>query len=227
MFCRLAVFTLAIVISSPGGAFAFLAPDGDASSCFVRHHQQHKQIVLSSAADDNANISAKQDRRDFLVSTGLATLSLLFATPNPALAASSSTVDYKAVSQDIAGLVKANPDWGPTLVRLAWHSSGSYDKISKTGGSGYGTIRFKEELAHGGNAGLGETAVKWLEPVYKKYADQGLSYADLYTLAGGTLSLISFFCQRDSWIHCCDYYAVSPLSPQSLQLLWQLRQSRQ
>jgi cytochrome c peroxidase len=82
-------------------------------------------------------------------------------------------------------LIKKNPDWGPTLVRLAWHSSGTYDKMSKTGGSGGGTIRFKEELAHGGNAGLAATAVKWMEPLHEKYADAGLSYADLYTLAGG------------------------------------------
>jgi cytochrome c peroxidase len=68
------------------------------------------------------------------------------------------------------------------LVRLAWHSSGTYDKNTGTGGSGGGTIRFKEELAHGGNAGLGDTAVKWLEPIYAKY--DGLSYADLYTLSG-------------------------------------------
>ena len=77
------------------------------------------------------------------------------------------------------------PDWGPTLVRLAWHSSGTYDKIKKNGGSGGGTIRFKEELAHGGNAGLSDTAVKWLEPIHAKYEADGLSYADLYTLAGG------------------------------------------
>lgn len=56
--------------------------------------------------------------------------------------------------------------------------------MSKTGGSGLGTIRFKEELAHGGNAGLGETAVQWMEPIYAKYKDAGLSYADLYTLGG-------------------------------------------
>lgn len=65
---------------------------------------------------------------------------------------------------------------------MAWHSSGTYDKATGTGGSGAGTIRFKEELAHGGNAGLSETAVKWLEPIHAKY--DGLSYADLYTLAG-------------------------------------------
>ena len=56
--------------------------------------------------------------------------------------------------------------------------------MSKDGGSGGGTIRFKEELAHGGNAGLGDTAVVWMEDVKKKYGDS-LSYADLYTLGGG------------------------------------------
>lgn len=39
-------------------------------------------------------------------------------------------------------------------LRLAWHSSGTYDRISKTGGSQGGTMRFKEELADGANAGL-------------------------------------------------------------------------
>ena len=40
--------------------------------------------------------------------------------------------------------------------------------MSKSGGSGGGTIRFKEELAHGANAGL-DKAVAWLEPVHKKH----------------------------------------------------------
>lgn len=65
----------------------------------------------------------------------------------------------------------------------AWHSSGTYDKMSKDGGSGKGTIRFKEELAHGGNAGLQKTAVSWLEVVKRKYG-KSISYADLYTLGG-------------------------------------------
>lgn len=66
-------------------------------------------------------------------------------------------------------------------MRLAWHSSGTYDKMSKTGGSQQGTIRFKEELAHGGNAGL-DKAVAWMEPI--KQAVPEMSYADLYTLSG-------------------------------------------
>ena len=53
--------------------------------------------------------------------------------------------------------------------------------MSRTGGSGQGTIRFKEELAHGANAGL-DQPVSWLEPVHA--AHPGLSYADLYAFAG-------------------------------------------
>ena len=71
-----------------------------------------------------------------------------------------------------------------TQVRLAWHSSGTYDASDKSGGSGGGTIRFPKELAHGGNAGLASTAVTWLEPIYAKYNANGFSHADLYTLAG-------------------------------------------
>ena len=90
-------------------------------------------------------------------------------------------VDYKAVAADIAKIIKSDPDKGPTFLRLAWHSSGDYSKQAQDGGSRGGTIRFKEELAHGGNAGLAK-AVKWLEPVKK--AHPGASYADIFTLAG-------------------------------------------
>ena len=61
--------------------------------------------------------------------------------------------------------------------------SGTYDKMSQTGGSGGGTIRFKEELMHGGNAGLDKMVAK-LEPIKQQFPD--ISYADLYTLAGVT-----------------------------------------
>ena len=96
--------------------------------------------------------------------------------------AAGAAVDYKRVGGDVAALVRKDPDKGPTLVRLAWHASGTYSKIARDGGSGGGTIRFQEELAHGANAGLA-AAVAWLEPIKKKYG-AGLSYADLYTLAG-------------------------------------------
>jgi hypothetical protein len=78
----------------------------------------------------------------------------------PAFAASPD-VDFAEVRKDIDAVYKKDANRGPTLVRLSWHSSGTYDKISKTGGSGLGTIRFKEELAHGANAGL-NAALEWL-----------------------------------------------------------------
>jgi len=125
-------------------------------------------------------MSAQDSRREWLTSVvgaGAGAASLGSMT-SPAVA---KTVDYGAVRSEIAKLVSSDPDKGPTLVRLAWHSSGTYDKMQKDGGSYGGTIRFKEELAHGANAGLTK-AVGWLEPIHK--AQKGLSYADLYTLAG-------------------------------------------
>jgi hypothetical protein len=93
-------------------------------------------------------------------------------------------LDYQAVSSDIESLILADPNRGPTLVRLAWHSSGTYDELTMTGGSDGATIRFPEELRRRANAGLGRI-INLLESVHEKYAGVGLSYADLYTLAGG------------------------------------------
>lgn len=69
----------------------------------------------------------------------------------------------------------------PMFLRLAWHSSGTWCKTAQNGGSDGGTMRFKGEASHGGNAGL-EHARALLEPV--KAALPKLSYADLYILSG-------------------------------------------
>jgi cytochrome c peroxidase len=94
-------------------------------------------------------------------------------------------VNYKAVRAAIAeSLDDENWDdgsWGPVLIRLAWHSSGTYDKTDNSGGSQYGSMRFAPESEHGANAGL-EKARDFLEPIKAQYPD--ITYADLYTLAG-------------------------------------------
>ncbi|KAF8057109.1 ccp1 [Scenedesmus sp. PABB004] len=93
--------------------------------------------------------------------------------------------DYGAVRKAIEDLLDADDyddgSYGPVLVRLAWHASGTYDKASGTGGSNGATMRFAPESEHGANAGLA-VARGLLEPVKAQYP--WISYADLWTLAG-------------------------------------------
>ncbi|KAK9453317.1 heme peroxidase [Dipodascopsis uninucleata] len=93
--------------------------------------------------------------------------------------------DYKKVYNTIADKLEAGDyddgSYGPVLVRLAWHSSGTYDKATNTGGSSGATMRFLPESSHGANNGL-NVARDVLEPVHAQYP--WISYGDLWTLAG-------------------------------------------
>ena len=68
-----------------------------------------------------------------------------------------------------------------TLIRLAWHSCGTYQQSDKSGGSNGAKMRFAPEANYGNNAGL-DKARALLEPIKAQHPT--LSYADLYTLAG-------------------------------------------
>lgn len=77
--------------------------------------------------------------------------------------------DYQKVYNEIASRLDEKDDYddgsyGPVLVRLAWHASGTYDKETGTGGSNGATMRFAPEGDHGANAGL-KHARDFLEPV--------------------------------------------------------------
>ena len=77
--------------------------------------------------------------------------------------------DYQTVYDEVAELLERDGDYddgsyGPVLLRLAWHASGTYDKDTKTGGSSGATMRFAPESEHGANAGL-KTARELLEGV--------------------------------------------------------------
>ncbi|XP_043697934.1 L-ascorbate peroxidase, cytosolic-like [Telopea speciosissima] len=76
--------------------------------------------------------------------------------------------------------VIAEKNCAPIVVRLAWHSAGTFDVKTKTGGP-FGTIKHAQELAHGANNGL-DIAVRLLEPIEKQFPI--LSYADFVQLAG-------------------------------------------
>ncbi|KAI0505725.1 peroxiredoxin [Xylaria bambusicola] len=69
---------------------------------------------------------------------------------------------------------------GPVLVRLAWHSAGTYDAASGTGGSNGAGMRYEAEGGDPANAGL-QHARAFLEPIKK--AHPWITYADLWTLA--------------------------------------------
>lgn len=81
--------------------------------------------------------------------------------------------DYQAVYNDIARRLDENENYddgsyGPVLLRLAWHASGTYDKETGTGGSNGATMRFAPEGDHGANAGLTH-ARDFLAPVKGKH----------------------------------------------------------
>ncbi|GFH21570.1 PEROXIDASE_4 domain-containing protein [Haematococcus lacustris] len=65
----------------------------------------------------------------------------LITTPAPA----STEGDYGAVRSAVANILDKDDyddgSYGPVLVRLAWHASGTYDKASNTGGSNGSTMR--------------------------------------------------------------------------------------
>ncbi|MCJ1254966.1 heme peroxidase [Lignoscripta atroalba] len=94
--------------------------------------------------------------------------------------------DYQNVYNAIAKALEEKDDYddgsyGPVLVRLAWHCSGTYDKETGTGGSNGATMRFAPEGDHGANAGL-KAARDFLAPVKEKFP--WITYSDLWTLGG-------------------------------------------
>ncbi|KAL2355721.1 cytochrome c peroxidase Ccp1 [Cryomyces antarcticus] len=93
--------------------------------------------------------------------------------------------DYQQVYNHIAKLLEEHDEYddgsyGPVLVRLGWHASGTYDAATGTGGSNGATMRFAPEGDHGANAGL-KAARDFLEPVKQHFP--WITYSDLWTLA--------------------------------------------
>lgn len=102
-----------------------------------------------------------------------------------AVKAAGQVRDYQAVYHDIVNVMDAEDyddgSFGPVLLRLAWHTSGTYDALTGTGGSNGATMRFAPEGDHGANAGL-RTARNVLEKVHERHP--WISFSDLWTLAG-------------------------------------------
>ncbi|MFK4694406.1 catalase/peroxidase HPI, partial [Streptomyces pristinaespiralis] len=127
-------------------------------------------------------------------------LNLKILAKNPAVAnplgeefdyaAAFSSLDLPAVKRDIAEVLTTSQDWwpadfgnyGPLMIRMAWHSAGTYRISDGRGGAGAGQQRFAPLNSWPDNANL-DKARRLLWPVKKKYG-RSISWADLMILTG-------------------------------------------